>query len=165
MNDLVNLVEGRIWSSWKTRRRRKAHSLTAARLKHSGRPRPRRSFWKNLGAYGDAGAITTNDEGLARRLRKLRDHVYTSKYLHDSIGCNYRMDGIQGFALRPGGFKTIMPSNWTQPVYHLYVVQCSSRDEVQSALSSSRIDSGVHYPVPLHRQESFSATEWVDRCL
>jgi dTDP-4-amino-4,6-dideoxygalactose transaminase len=48
-----------------------------------------------------------------------------------------------------------MPSNRTQPVYHLYVVECSNRDEARSALSSARIDSGVHYPVPLHRQESF----------
>lgn len=137
---------------------------------------------KNLGAYGDAGAITTNDDVLAGRLRKLRDHGRTSKYLHDSVGYNHRMDGIQGAVLsvklarlagwndrrralaarydaafRRKGFKTVMPSNRTRPVYHLYVVECANRDDVQKALAAAGIDSGVHYPVPLHRQESFAS--------
>jgi hypothetical protein len=74
------------------------------------------------------------------------------------------LDGIQGSALRPRGFKTIMPSHRTQPVYHLYVVECSNRYEVQSAPSSARTDSGVHDLVPLHRQEFFSGYG-VDHCL
>lgn len=137
---------------------------------------------KNLGAYGDAGAVITNDDAIAARVRKLRDHGRTGKYLHDIVGYNQRMDGIQGAilsvklahlaewnetrrsiaqrydrAFRERGFKTVAPSNRSQPVYHLYVVECSNRDEVQSALAAAGIDTGVHYPVPLHRQPSFAA--------
>ena len=136
---------------------------------------------KNLGAYGDAGAVTTNDTAIAERLRKLRDHGRSSKYLHDSVGYNHRMDGIQGAilsvklerlaqwnetrrklaarydsAFRQCGFKTISPSNRTQPVYHLYVVECANRNEVQAILAAAGIDTGVHYPVALHRQVSFA---------
>ena len=136
---------------------------------------------KNLGAYGDAGAITTNDDALAERLRKLRDHGRLSKYLHDIIGYNHRMDGIQSAilsvklrylagwnerrravaarydaALRPLGLKTIEPPKAVTPVYHLYVVEVANRDAVQKALSAAGIASGVHYPVPLHRQPAFA---------
>jgi dTDP-4-amino-4,6-dideoxygalactose transaminase len=137
---------------------------------------------KNLGAYGDAGAVITNDDALALRLRKLRDHGRTSKYLHDSIGYNHRMDGIQGAilsaklkhlakwndrrraianrydgALQQRGFKTIKPAADATPVYHLYVVEVANRDEVQSFLRANGVETGVHYPVPLHRQQSFAA--------
>lgn len=136
---------------------------------------------KNLGAYGDAGAVITNDETVAHMLRKLRDHGRTGKYLHDIVGYNHRMDGIQGAVLSvklrylagwndrrravaarydaafgPRGFKSITPSNRAEPVYHLYVVECSNREEVQSSLAAAGIDTGVHYPVPLHQQPSFA---------
>jgi dTDP-4-amino-4,6-dideoxygalactose transaminase len=135
---------------------------------------------KNLGAYGDAGAIVTNDDALAERLRKLRDHGRLSKYTHDVAGYNHRMDGIQGAvlsvklkylskwnerrravakrydaALRPLGFKTIEPPGDTVSAYHLYVVEVSNRDAVQKALSTAGIASGVHYPVPLHKQPAY----------
>jgi len=135
---------------------------------------------KNLGAYGDAGAIATNDDELARRLGKLRDHGRSSKYLHDIYGYNHRMDGIQGAVLSvklkslarwnarrrdlarrydaafaDRKFKTILAPRDAVPVYHLYIVEVSNRDEVARKMEADGIATGVHYPVPLHRQESF----------
>ncbi|MFH1921161.1 MAG: DegT/DnrJ/EryC1/StrS family aminotransferase [Planctomycetota bacterium] len=135
---------------------------------------------KNLGAYGDAGAIATNDDALADRIRKLRDHGRVSKYVHDTVGYNHRMDGIQGAVLsvklkylaawnerrrtvaarydavfRPRGFKTIEPPPGVGAVYHLYVVEVSNRDVVLRALADRGIATGVHYPVPLNRQPAF----------
>lgn len=136
---------------------------------------------KNMGAYGDAGAVTTNDQGLADSIRRLRDHGRVSKYTHDIVGYNHRMDGIQGAilsvklrhlpqwnerrravagrydaALRPAGFKTIEPPFRATSVYHLYVVEVSNREAVQRALADCGIATGVHYPVPLHRQQAFA---------
>lgn len=136
---------------------------------------------KNLGAYGDAGAITTNDDALNERLRKLRDHGRMSKYSHDIIGYNHRMDGVQGAILsvklkrlvgwnerrraiaerynsdlRPRGFKTIEPGADVNSVYHLYVVETSNRDAVQKVLAERGIATGVHYPVPLNKQPAFA---------
>jgi dTDP-4-amino-4,6-dideoxygalactose transaminase len=141
---------------------------------------------KNLGAYGDAGAITTNDDALAERTRKLRDHGRSSKYAHDIVGYNHRMDGIQGAilsvklqylakwnerrrvaaarydeAFRSRGFKTIETPAATTSVYHLYVVEASNREAVQQALADQQIATGVHYPVPLHRQPAFA--RWAGR--
>lgn len=135
---------------------------------------------KNLGAYGDAGAVVTNDDQLAERLRKLRNHGRSSKYLHDIVGSNQRMDGLQGAILSvklsrlarwnlrrrelaarydaafgPHQFKTIQPLADAVPVYHLYVVEVSNRDEVQQHLVATGIETGVHYPVPLHLQPAF----------
>ncbi len=136
---------------------------------------------KNLGAYGDAGAITTNDDALDQRIRKLRDHGRMSKYMHDIIGYNHRMDGIQGAvlsvklkhlaawnarrravaarydaALRQRGFKTTEPAAGANSVYHLYVVETSNRDVVQKVLAERGIATGVHYPVPLNKQPAFA---------
>ena len=135
---------------------------------------------KNLGAYGDAGAIVTNDDSLATRVRKLRDHGRMSKYSHDIIGYNHRMDGIQGAilsvklkylaawnerrravaarydgALRQHGFKVLEPVKGALPVYHLYVVEVSNRDAVQEFMTSRSIATGVHYPLPLNKQPAF----------
>lgn len=136
---------------------------------------------KNLGAFGDAGAIATSDDMVATKVRKLRDHGRQSKYVHDVIGYNHRMDGMQGAILsvklkylarwnehrralaarydsrlKSAGFKTIQPPRGAVPVYHLYIVEVSNRDTVQNVLKANGIESGIHYPVPLHRQPAYA---------
>lgn len=135
---------------------------------------------KNLGACGDAGAVTVRDPNVARLIRKLRDHGRMSKYEHDIVGYNHRMDGLQGAflsaklphlprwtelrqqrarrydaAFRASGFKTVEPLDGAMSVYHLFVIEVSNRTEVQSALEKAGVSTGIHYPVPLHRQPAF----------
>lgn len=136
---------------------------------------------KNLGAYGEAGGITTNDDDLALAIRQLRDHGQTKKYHHQRWGHNYRMDGIQGAVL---GVKLPHLDAWTEArrrhahayserlagvgdlvpprenprarhVYHLYVVKTSSRDALQKHLNNLGVGTGLHYPVPLHLQDAY----------
>lgn len=140
---------------------------------------------KNLGACGDAGAILTTDPEIARVVGKLRDHGRMSKYEHDLVGYNHRMDGLQAAllsvklphmkrwtvrrqelakayddCLRAEGFKTITVLPEAEAVYHLFVVEVSNRDDVMQHLASNGIASGVHYPVPLHRQPAF--VQWAN---
>jgi dTDP-4-amino-4,6-dideoxygalactose transaminase len=132
---------------------------------------------KNLGALGDAGCIVTRDENLAQRLRKMRDHGRFSKYEHDIIGYNERMDGIQAAVLTVKlaylakwtearrrsaaryveklttmGLKILAPTSRSNPVWHLFVTEVEHRDEVAERLHASGIATGVHYPIPLHLQ-------------
>jgi dTDP-4-amino-4,6-dideoxygalactose transaminase len=135
---------------------------------------------KNLGAYGDAGAVTGNNDELLARVRKLRDHGRTSKYEHDEIGFGERLDGLQAAIL---GAKLPHLEDWTEArrshakiynelladcdvvtpfemeearhVYHLYVIRTPRRDKVLAHLKSKGIDAGIHYPVPLHRQPAY----------
>jgi len=136
---------------------------------------------KNLGAYGEAGGVTTNDDALATKLRMLRDHGQQKKYYHATWGHNYRMDGIQGAIL---GVKLPHLTAWTDArrrhaetyirklagvgdlvlpvqesrrkhVYHLFVVQTRHRDDLQAFLTSKDIGNGLHYPVPLHLQDAY----------
>jgi len=136
---------------------------------------------KNLGAYGDAGAVATNNEELYNRARKIMDHGRMDKYLHDAIGYNLRIDGIQAAVL---SVKLKYIKKWTEMrqknvdlynekfkgnqniitpavqengkhVYHLYAILVNNRDEVMSHLSKSGIDVRNHYPVPLHLQPAF----------
>lgn len=138
---------------------------------------------KNLGAYGDAGAVVTNNEETAARARMLRDHGRTDKYLHEYIGVNSRLDTLQAAIL---GVKLAHMEEWnearraiaakydaalsefawlTAPVeiaggrhiYHLYVIQCARREELRQHLSDNDIGVGIHYPVPLHLQPAFRA--------
>ncbi len=128
---------------------------------------------KNLGAYGDAGGITTDDGELATKIRKLSDHGSNVKYQHDFEGLNSRLDGIQGAVLSvklkhldrwsdrrieiaaryTAGLKdvsvtpTVMDD--VRHVFHLYVIQVNNRDEVMNHLQEQDIASGIHYPVPL----------------
>jgi dTDP-3-amino-3,4,6-trideoxy-alpha-D-glucose transaminase len=133
---------------------------------------------KNLGALGDAGCVTTNDDDLARRIRKLRDHGRTDKYSHDEVGTNARLDTLQAAVLaaklphldawneaRRGharayheafasvdGVSPIHAHEQAEAVYHQYVVRTQDRDAVREGLAKRDIASAVHYPIPLHKQ-------------
>ena len=136
---------------------------------------------KNLGAYGDAGAVATNNEEVAARARMLRDHGRTDKYLHEHIGVNSRLDTLQAAIL---GVKLAHMDEWNEArrvvaakydaalrefawltlpaeiaggrhIYHLYVIQCARREELRQHLSNNGIGVGIHYPVPLHLQPAF----------
>lgn len=137
---------------------------------------------KNLGAYGEGGAVTTNDDVLARKVRLFRDHGSEKKYYHETLGHNYRMDGIQGAVL---GVKLKYLNEWTNKrravakkydsllsglgdiitpkeksyakhVYHLYVIQTAKRDMLIEHLTKQGISTGLHYPIPLHLQQCFA---------
>jgi len=137
---------------------------------------------KNLGAYGDAGAVVTNNEELAQKVAMLRNHGRTKKYLHQIEGFNSRLDALQAAILRvklrhledwnkerrekaklynqllepfP---KIITPKmlDSTVPVYHLYVVRIKNRDRLQNILKTKGISTGIHYPLPLHLQPAYS---------
>jgi dTDP-4-amino-4,6-dideoxygalactose transaminase len=137
---------------------------------------------KNLGAYGEGGAVVTNDEGLARQLRLLRDHGSTSKYAHKLVGYNYRMEEIQAAVLNVklphlDGWnnlrrkhatyygdilretRLVLPTemSYAHHVYHVYAIQSDRRDELQSELTSAGIQTGVHYPIPIHLQEAYAS--------
>jgi dTDP-4-amino-4,6-dideoxygalactose transaminase len=133
---------------------------------------------KNLGAWGDAGAVYSRDEDLIARIRMRANHGRTDKYLHEFQGVNSRMDGLQAAILSVKlrhidawtaerrrvaetydrlleGVETVARPHVDQraePVYHLYVVRVAQRDKVRKALSEAGIATGVHYPVPLHMQ-------------
>ncbi len=136
---------------------------------------------KNLGAYGEAGAVTTNNGALAETIRMLRDHGQRTKYHHDLIGWNCRMDGIQAAVLSvklkhlddwndarrsnaqsyrellKNTTKVLVPkeAEYARHVYHLFVVRVPDRDRVVEELARARVQSGIHYPVPIHRQIAY----------
>ena len=135
---------------------------------------------KNLGAYGEGGAATTNDPELARQMRLLRDWGQQRKYHHDMLAYNYRMDGVQGAILRvklrhldkwtdrrralaelyreklrPLGFVTSTEAADRRQVYHIFSVFHPKRDEIQRWLAERGIQTGLHYPVPVHLQEVY----------
>ena len=136
---------------------------------------------KNLGAFGEAGAIVTVSAELQDRIRILRDHGQVRKYFHSFVGWNCRMDGIQGAVLRiklrhleagnqrrrahaahydaalnqVGGLLTPVQASWARHVYHVYAIRVSNRDEVIKCLADRGIGTGIHYPVPVHLQEAY----------
>lgn len=138
---------------------------------------------KNLGAFGDAGAITTNDEALAHRVRMLRDHGRTTKYEHTIVGYAHRLDTLQAAVLavklrtldagnaarrRLAGEYTealtgvgdlVTPPELAnrRSVHHLYVLRTGHRDALLEHLRASGIGAGVHYPLPLHLQPAFAS--------
>src|SRR6202158_4430294 len=140
---------------------------------------------KNLGACGEAGAVTTNDEEIARKIRMLRDHGQTQKNYHEVEGYNGRLDAIQAGILQAklkhlpqwtemrrrvasryrelfcalGLDSVAVPyeSEWTRCVYHLFVVKVENRDEMMKHLASIGIGTGIHYPIPLHLQNAYRA--------
>ena len=136
---------------------------------------------KNLGAYGEGGAVVSNHSEFARRISLLRDWGQESKYNHVVQGYNYRMDGIQGAVLN---VKMNYIEAWTEArrsvasyydhllekhrcrrpvppahsrhVYHVYAVGLAQRDEAQKALQAAGIGIGIHYPVPVHLQKAYA---------
>ena len=136
---------------------------------------------KNLGAYGEGGAITTSNPEYARKIRLLRDWGQDRKYHHALRGFNYRMEGFQGAILRVklahlekwtearrsivGKYNEILADcdvetpkemPWARHVYHVYTLRSTERDALQSALTAEGIQTGIHYPVPAHLQPAYS---------
>ncbi|QTA90006.1 DegT/DnrJ/EryC1/StrS family aminotransferase [Desulfonema magnum] len=138
---------------------------------------------KNLGACGEAGAVTTNNPKLADKIRILRDHGQSKKYHHRMIGWNARMDGIQGAILSVklkhltewnnerrtnakiynelmGGISdVILPKEaaYNRHVYHIYGIRVQNRDTLMSALAEKDVYCGIHYPVPIHLTEAYQS--------
>lgn len=136
---------------------------------------------KNLGAYGEAGAVVTDNQELADRVRVLRDHGQSEKYYHTHLGWNARMDGFQGAILSvklkyieqwnearraharlynellAGEKMLTLPqeTDYTMHVYHIYALQLPERDALLEALKHKDIYCGIHYPVPIHLQEAY----------
>jgi dTDP-4-amino-4,6-dideoxygalactose transaminase len=136
---------------------------------------------KNLGAYGEGGAVTTGNAEYARTIRMLRDWGQDRKYHHVLRGFNYRMEGFQGAILRvklrhlerwtearravvnlynellaDSEVETPAEMPWARHVYHVYTVRSDERDGLQAALQAEGIQTGIHYPVPVHLQPAYS---------
>jgi dTDP-4-amino-4,6-dideoxygalactose transaminase len=136
---------------------------------------------KNLGAFGDAGAVTTDDDGIAERLRVLRNYGSRVKYVNEVRGFNSRLDEIQAAVLKAKllrldewnarrarlasrydraladcGLVLPMNSDRTESCWHLYVVRSKERDELRSSLAARGIDSLIHYPIPPYRQQAYA---------
>ena len=136
---------------------------------------------KNLGAFGEAGAVTTNNAELAQKIRMIRDHGQSRKYYHQIEGYNGRLDAIQAGILQvklrhlaqgnkqrqqiAARYGELLGSNthvqlpfqpkWSKPVYHLYVIEVADRAALQDHLTKAGIGTGIHYPVPLHLQAAY----------
>jgi dTDP-4-amino-4,6-dideoxygalactose transaminase len=142
---------------------------------------------KNLGGYGDGGAVTSNDPALLDVVRRLRNHGRTTKYEHERIGMGERLDALQAAILlaklphledwterRRGhamlysqnlaDLPVVLPDEDAQVrhVYHLYVIRTASRDRLMAHVKSLGIASGIHYPLPLHRQPAYQALGYGD---
>ena len=136
---------------------------------------------KNLGAFGDGGLVTTDNEKLAEKIKNLRDHGQNPRYFYKTIGGNFRLDAIQGAVLfvklehldkwnekrrqnaalydklladSPVGIPKIEPNNVS--IYHQYTITAPQRDKLQNFLTKNQIGSAVFYPKPLHLQECFA---------
>ncbi|MBX7208491.1 MAG: DegT/DnrJ/EryC1/StrS family aminotransferase [Verrucomicrobiaceae bacterium] len=137
---------------------------------------------KNLGAFGEGGALVTNDEAFAKRARQLRSHAQSERYYHDELGYNYRMDSIQGamlslklkhldawnaararhakrYAELLADLPVTLPKEFpdSQSVWHCYVIESDRRDHLRQKLAEAGIESGLHYPLPLHLQKACAA--------
>jgi dTDP-4-amino-4,6-dideoxygalactose transaminase len=136
---------------------------------------------KNLGAYGEAGAVVTSNEKYVEIIKQLRDQGQSAKYLHERVGYNFRMEAIQGAVL---GVKLKHLDDWTsarrrhakgysealsdsgvrlleepaacKSVYHIFPLFTPQRDELRAHLDANGISSGIHYPIPVHQQRGFS---------
>lgn len=137
---------------------------------------------KNLGGFGDGGAVATNNPALRDRIARLRNHGRRDKYVHDEVGYGERLDAMQAAIL---GVKLPYLAGWNErrrhwasrytelladipeltlpairpdgtPVFHLYVIQTEARDELLAYLKENKVMAGIHYPMPLHLQPAFS---------
>ncbi|HEV3470435.1 MAG TPA: DegT/DnrJ/EryC1/StrS family aminotransferase [Pyrinomonadaceae bacterium] len=183
---------------FETAARRRLLVIEDAAQAHGARYRGRRvgalgragcfSFYpgKNLGAYGEGGAVVTNDPEVARRVRMLRDHGSVRKYRHEVVGYNSRLEGIQGAVLgvklrhlerwnalrrahaaryrelladleRAGALRLPREAAGEEHAYHLFVIQSEARDELQKHLHEAGVQTGIHYPVPVHLQPAYAA--------
>lgn len=139
---------------------------------------------KNLGCYGDGGAVVTNYDELAEKLRLLVNHGRSTKYEHRIEGYNYRLDALQAAILDvklrhladwtgqrrehaqfydknlPSGVGRIMEAKGAKHVYYMYVVRVPQRDAMIAYLKKQGIDCGIHYPIPLHLQEAYRSLEF-----
>ena len=136
---------------------------------------------KTLGCFGDGGAVTTNDPALAKRIRMLRDHGQSARYVHEMVGYNYRLDSLQAAVLGVklphlddwangrrriartydealAGTSLDLPKDFADGthVYHQYVVQTEDRDGLRQSLQDRGVGTGIHYPMPIHRQPAFA---------
>jgi dTDP-4-amino-4,6-dideoxygalactose transaminase len=137
---------------------------------------------KNLGAYGEGGALVTDDDAIAARARSLRSHAASQPYHHDEVGYNYRMESFQGAVL---SVKLKHLDAWTAarvahakrygelladtpytlpavpadsgPVWHCYTIETEHRNRIRGALSAAGIETGVYYPLPLHLQKAYAS--------
>jgi len=133
---------------------------------------------KNLGAYGEGGGVTSNDASFDKAMRLLRNHGSDKKYVHDVVGYNYRMDGIQGAVLDvklrhldawTGGRRRVAAQYdallegigkpevqpYVKHVYHIYPIFVDDRERVRAALAERGVETNAHYPVPCHLQDAF----------
>lgn len=135
---------------------------------------------KNLGAYGEGGMVVTSNSDFVRTLRMLRDWGAEKKYHHELIGYNYRMEGIQGAVLRvklryldkwtdlrrshAADYRRLLsPLNITVPeeleyarhAYHIFAIRTAARDSLQRALLEREVQTGIHYPIPIHLQKGY----------
>ncbi|MGY3549615.1 DegT/DnrJ/EryC1/StrS family aminotransferase [Bradyrhizobium sp. USDA 4469] len=135
---------------------------------------------KNLGAYGDGGAITTNNRAIAERIERLRDHGRTTHYTHAEVGFNSRLDALQAAVLQiklrhldewntsrrraaewyaaefaQSEIKTPSVRTGSTHVFHLYVITTNDRDAMRNKLEEAGVATGIHYPLPLHLQPAF----------
>lgn len=142
---------------------------------------------KNLGACGEAGAITTNDMDLAQKVKMIRDHGQAKKYYHDVEGYNGRLDAIQAGLLhvklghlakwneqrreRAAEYRRLLEAadcgiqapyepEWSKAVYHLYVVRTDDREGLMNHLKNAGIGAGIHYPIPLHLQKAYESLNY-----
>ena len=142
---------------------------------------------KNLGACGEAGAVTTNDPTLAKNISMLRDHGQAKKYYHDVEGYNGRLDALQAGLLHAklarlpkwnterrkhaaeyirllagADDAVILPfePSWSRAVYHLYVIRTDDRDGMGAHLKAAGIGTGIHYPIPLHLQRAYAELKY-----
>ena len=136
---------------------------------------------KNLGAYGEAGAVVTDNLEYATAIKRLRDHGQSQKYYHDEVGYNYRMEGIQGAVLRvklrhlddwtaarrrhaaaysnslvSSGVRLLEPQPDGSSAWHIFPVFTPRRDELMAHLKARSIGTGIHYPIPVHLQRGYA---------